>query len=42
MNQDYTKPIIVANNDLSEGVYLDSGCYTASASRHCTFLSIRM
>ena len=32
MNQDYTKPIIIANNDLSEGVYLDSGCYTASAS----------
>lgn len=36
MKQDYTKPIIVANDDLSEGVYLDSGCYTASARIHQT------
>ena len=34
MKQDYTKPIIVANDNLSEGVYLASGtgCYTIDAT----------
>lgn len=34
MNIDYKKPVIVANNNLSEGVYLASGagCYTVDAN----------
>lgn len=38
MNKDYKKPVIVANNNLSEGVYLASGngCYTANAYIHQT------
>lgn len=32
----YSKPVILANNDLAEGVYAASGCYTASAYIHQT------
>ena len=34
MNKNYTKPVIVMNNDVTEGVYLASGCYTTSAYIH--------
>lgn len=27
----YTKPVVTVNDNLSEGVYMASGCYTASA-----------
>ena len=36
MNKNYTKPVIVMNNDVTEGVYLASGadasCYTIDAT----------
>ncbi len=34
MNKNYKKPILIANNNLSEGVYLASGngCYTIDAT----------
>lgn len=32
--KEYMKPMLVTNDELAEGVYLASGCYTASAYIH--------
>ncbi len=30
----YEKPMVIANDELAEGVFAASGCYTVTASRH--------
>ena len=32
----YTKPLVLTNDDMAEGVYAASGCYTATAYIHQT------
>ena len=34
--KEYMKPMLVTSDELAEGVYLASGCYTASAYIHQT------
>lgn len=32
----YTKPVVIVDNGLAEGIYAASGCYTATAKIHQT------